>query len=298
MNNQTDEKYLNKLHHDILTIMDEVDRICREHNLRYYLMCGTCIGAVRHKGFIPWDDDLDIAMPYKDFRRFISLVLDNTTRKSVLPDSLYLRWVSTEKCYHHSFAKVCLKGTVFQESNGPAAQNAGIFIDIFPLYSCSKSCKRIEKKNRLLLFVENCIHYKGLDHDKKESGIKNAFTRLVSCIFSNKVLYKIMLMIIHPQDENKSEYQVFFATPYPINRMFFPKSWHGEGKEMLFEGRNYFCPSEYDKYLKKIYGENVMQLPPEDKRKSHYPLRVVFSDGEEMFFEKAKIRVDYKNVLD
>lgn len=296
MDNYTKEIYLNKLHHDILIIMDEVNRICKENHLRYYLMCGSCIGAVRHKGFIPWDDDLDIAMPFKDFIRFIELVKDNA-RKSILPDSLYLRWINTDKYYNHSFAKVCLKGTVFQESNGPAAKNAGIYVDVFPLYSCTAYGRRIEIKNRLCVFLEWCIHYKGANHKSQGWSLKRCPIMIVSSLFSNKVIYRIMLMIIRPLDESVSNYQAFFATPYPIRRMLFPKIWHGEGTELLFEGRKYVCPSESIKYLKQIYGEDVMQLPPEDKRKSHYPLRVVFSDGEEMRFEKPTKKISYRDLI-
>ena len=107
-----------------------------------------------------------------------------------------------------------------------------------------------------------------------------------------------MLMIIRPLDENDSNYQAFFATPYPIRRMLFPQKWHGEGTELFFEGRKYMCPLEPMKYLKQIYGEDVMQLPPENKRKSHYPLHVVFSDGEEMYFEKPIKKIKYSDLID
>jgi len=298
MKNQTNERYLNKLHHDILTIMDEVDRICRENHLRYYLMCGSCIGAVRHKGFIPWDDDMDIAMPFNDFIRFIKLITENKAKNSILSDSFYLRWINTEKCYNHSFAKMCLKGTVFQESNGPSAKNAGIYVDIFPLYSCKPYGKSIEIQNRIVTFLEKCIHYKGAKHDKFDRNLKLWIKRIITNLFSNYSIYKIMLMIIRPLDENKSDYQAFFATPYPMRRMLFPKDWHGDGKFMLFEGREYICPIKADSYLKQIYGEDVMQLPPENKRKSHYPLRVVFSDGEEMYFERPTNKIKYRDLIE
>ncbi len=107
-----------------------------------------------------------------------------------------------------------------------------------------------------------------------------------------------MRLVIRPLGESKSDYQAFFATPYAIRRMLFPKNWHGDGIEMLFDGRNYICPCEADKYLKQIYGEDVMQLPPENKRKSHYPLRVVFSDGEEISFASPPEKIKYRDLLD
>lgn len=292
-----DERYLKKLHQDILTIMDEVDRICKENNLRYYLMCGSCLGAVRHKGFIPWDDDLDIAMPRKDFKRFIELCSNSIEEKKVLSEKFYLRWVTTERYYNHAFAKVCLKGTFFQEDFGPASKNAGIFVDIFPLDPCKAYSNKQERKNHLAKIVGYFLSYKGADKDK-ERGLKSIVFKIVTTIFSNRFLLRIMLCIIRPLDERGSEFQAIYATPYPIRNMLFPKKWHGEGKEMLFEGRKYIVPFEADSYLNQIYGSDYMQLPPANKRKTHYPLRVVFSNGEEMLFEKVNEKVNYMDLIE
>lgn len=70
------ETYLRKLHSDILVVMDEIDRLCTKYHLRYYLIGGTLLGAIRHQGFIPWDDDLDIVMPRDDYEKFIQLCMD------------------------------------------------------------------------------------------------------------------------------------------------------------------------------------------------------------------------------
>ena len=292
------ETYLKKLHQDILTIMDEVDRICSENHLRYYLMCGSCLGAVRHKGFIPWDDDLDIAMPRADFNRFLSLTSNSNTEKCVLDEKFYLRWVTTEKYYNHAFAKICLKGTAFIENNDAAAQKAGIFIDVFPLDACNQYGKRIEIKNRIITFLMYCLYFKGLEPDQFNGKFKFWIIKLMAKLFSNRTIHRMMLAIIGSKDENECEFQAFFGTPYPISRMLFPKSWHGMGKRMMFEGRNYSCPSEAELCLERIYGNDFMQIPPENKRKSHYPIRVVFSDGMEMFFDKTQQKIKYKDLLD
>lgn len=288
------DKYLNKLHQDILKIMDEVDRICKENNLRYYLMCGSCLGAVRHQGFIPWDDDLDIAMPRVDFDRFIELLQNDN---KVLNNSFYLRWVTTEKYYNHSFAKVCLKDTLFQEDDGVASQKAGIFIDIFPLDYCDAYNHGKERKNYLIKILGYCLLYKGSEHTNVNS-IKTWLIKIVASLFSNRTIYKWISCIIEPRNVNQANYQVIYATPYPIRKMIFPKMWHGDGKKLLFEGRYYSCPFEAEAYLNQIYGKDFMQLPPENKRKSHYPIRVVFSDGEEMLFERTRNKINYSDFID
>lgn len=300
MENQSDnnEAYLKKLHQDILIIMDEVDRICTENHLRYYLMCGSCLGAIRHKGFIPWDDDLDIAMPRFDFNRFLTLISKSNKEKSVLGEKFYLRWVTTEKQYNHTFAKICLKGTSFIENNGAAAQNAGIFVDVFPLDACNSYGKKIEIKNRIVTILTYCLYYKGSEHYQFDWNLKHWIIRIIAKLFSNRALNRIILAVIRPSEKDNYDFQAFYGTPYPIRRMLFPKSWHGEGKRIMFEGRDYSCPSESELYLERIYGHDYMQIPPENKRKTHYPIRVVFSDSTEMRFEKTKQKVKYKDLID
>lgn len=294
-NNKYDNRYLDKLHTDILKIMDEVDRVCKEYHLNYYLMCGSCLGAVRHKGFIPWDDDLDIAMPRKDFERFLELV--SNINGSTLRDQFYLRWVTTEKYYNHAFAKVCLKSTSFQENYGRAALNSGIFVDVFPLDDCGPYSFMTEIKSRLVKAINNCFNYKGRGGSIFDKNPKIFFYKVIAKVFSNRILHKLDLAIIKPRINSNLNYQAFFITPYPIKKQLFPKEWHGEGKLISFEGRKYVCPSEPEKYLSLIYGDDYMKLPPESKRRSHYPIRVVFSDGEEMEFEETKNKVTYKDVL-
>ena len=282
--------YFNKLHKDILTIMDEIVRISKAHHIRYYLMAGTCLGAIRHKGFIPWDDDLDIAMPREDFNRFISLT------ETHLDDRFYLRWITTEKKYNHLFAKICLKGTVFEECIDPTTKEAGIYVDIFPLDLCKSDYHIVERKNRIISFIFSIIYSRMQNGDV--NIIKSIIRYILATIFPNKLLHKLIIAIIGKCNIETSSHQVFFCTPYPINRMFFPCNWHGEGRVIQFEDRQYVCPSKAESYLKQIYGERYMELPPENKRKTHYPVRVVFSDGEEMTFEKVDNMVTYRDVIE
>lgn len=295
--NYTDA-YLTKLHHDILTVMDEVDRVCRENNLRYYLFGGTCLGAIRHQGFIPWDDDLDIVMPRADFNRFLELTEGKGTVQSVLKDSFYLRWITTEKSYNQYFAKICLKDTLFQENKGAAAQNSGIFVDVFPIDYCKPYGKAIERKDGILQSLKSILYDKGAEKAKTGGSFKLFVIRVLSTLLSNRAIFKLMIAVIRPNKDKGSGYLTVYATPYPIKRMLVPESWYGEGREVLFGQRHYVCPTNAESVLKRLYGDDYMQLPPENKRKSHYPIRVVFSDGKEMVFEKTKNKVGYQDILD
>ena len=95
------DKYLEKLHREILAIMDYVDNICKENGIKYYLVGGSLLGAIRHKGFIPWDDDLDIAMPRADLERFIKLF-----NKKYANDNYHMNSKYTDISYQFGFARV------------------------------------------------------------------------------------------------------------------------------------------------------------------------------------------------
>jgi lipopolysaccharide cholinephosphotransferase len=116
-------------------------------------------------------------------------------------------------------------------------------------------------------------------------------------IFSNRFIYKIMLYVIKTKNVDSAGCQALFTTPYPIKRQIFPKEWHGEGKRLKFEDRAFVCPSESEKIMRLIYGDKYMELPPKDKRKTHCPIRIVFSDGEEMRFNKTISSISYNDLI-
>ena len=120
---------LGKLHETLLEILDYVVSVCEENGLQYVLVYGTALGAYRHKGFIPWDDDLDIALPRKDYEKLIEIMKKSEQKKYLIQNE------SNEKRYYLPFSKVRKAGTLFAESIAQGMySNNGIFIDIFPLF--------------------------------------------------------------------------------------------------------------------------------------------------------------------
>lgn len=129
MNNEE----LHKLHNEELNILKLVVRFCDENHIQYFLTAGSLLGAVRHKGFIPWDDDLDISMPRDDYERFLSIAANK------LDKCLYLHCNNTDTEYWLPFAKVRMNDTEFVEPTIEKIQtHKGIFIDIFPLDNAKK----------------------------------------------------------------------------------------------------------------------------------------------------------------
>ncbi len=118
-----DESERNKLRQVQLQILDEIVRICNENGLRYCLTGGTCLGAVRHKGFIPWDDDVDVKMPRADYKRFLDI-----TSRGDDNSEFFLDYYMTNPAYGRCFAKYCKKNTLFIEPNG---MKQAIYVDIF-----------------------------------------------------------------------------------------------------------------------------------------------------------------------
>lgn len=123
----------------MLEILKVVDAICRKHNIPYWLCGGTMIGAIRHKGFIPWDDDLDIDMLRPDFERFVKLL------PSELPDNLALQWHTTDKNYFFQYAKIRDRNSEMYEHNGYDRiwREHGVWIDVFPLERMPKWVHRM-----------------------------------------------------------------------------------------------------------------------------------------------------------
>ena len=265
-------EYLSKLHGELLTIIEVVDKVCREQNLTYYLVGGSLLGTVRHNGFIPWDDDLDIGMPRKDFERFISIA------NTVLGEEYELQWITTNKDYWQVFAKVVRKDTLFKEPGLKRFQPHGIFIDIFPLDISSEYSPRVERVKRKIQTISSLVWQKNNPTSK--------FRYLLSRLFKIKTLQKAMIRIMKSAQKYGKTHYANFGSQYAISKQTMPVEWYGNGVRLPFEKLSLSVPAEYEKVLISIYGNNYMSLPPEDRRRCHYPEKVKFSDGMEVSFDK------------
>ena len=275
-----DNNYLERIHSEILTVMDEVVRVCNENNLRYYMIGGTLLGAVRHKGYIPWDDDIDIVMPREDFNKFIILC------SKALQSPFKLQWITTNEKYRFLFAKVENVNTVFyaglkyKEDVYP-----GIYVDIFPIDETNGYSRGIVIRKAIIRKLSTMMGMKL--NIEKVRGIRKIILRCLS----TKTISKIACFLMTRNNGKSTDYYTNFGSQYNAKRQTIKKSCYGEGILLPFEDRMYNAPVDYQTVLTSIFGPDYMQIPPEDKRRSHYPTYVKFSDGSEMHFDEPEHKV-------
>lgn len=231
---------------------------CEKNDIKYFLVGGTLLGAVRHGGFIPWDDDIDVAMPRKDFEKLISM-RDKFDGRYILR---YRRW---DPEAYYSFLKVeDTKTTKTENVKGRISYIGGVSIDIFPQDGIPiKKQKKIVKLYEWLNLIYSYDTF--LQPQDKHYGF---------CKIINKTLFKIVSFekIIakyikkHPYE--KCEYARSFCGLYG-DKETYKKELFGEGVLYCFEGREYPVPQHYHEYLTQMYGD-YMKLPPEEKRVSHH----------------------------
>ncbi len=266
---------LKKLHEVEVEILNEFVRICDKYKLQYFLAGGTLLGAVRHKGFIPWDDDLDVTMPRNDYEKFLEIAKSELNNKYMIDNK------NTNPKYYLNFTKIRKKNTIFEQDfqvnyDGPK----GIWLDVFPLdeaKSLNNKLTPIQRKINNVIF--RLVHYKnGFVLGKKFNSIKRFLRKLV--FLKNTTLLNFQDKILRMQNNKGGNCILCLASTYDYKREIFEKKNYFPAKELEFEGKKYKVPKEYKMVLKQIYGD-YMQLPPKDKQITHNPVRLIF-EGEDI----------------
>lgn len=259
-----------KLQSTILIIAREIKRICDKNDIPYFITAGTLLGAVRHKGFIPWDDDFDIAMKRKDYKRFL-VVCEHDLDK----EKFFLQNGSTEPKYAFAFTKIQLKGTVFTEDFSKNADiKHGIFVDIFPydnLPDNKWNRKFLLWKNHIL---KNLIWIKcgyGEQHHKKKLSYK--VLAVLGCLFPLQFLKNKREKLL--QKYNSKESINCFSGDYPEEVLC--NEWFLESIPYSFEQDIFNGYRDADSFLKELYG-NYMKLPPLEQRTVHSKYDIDFGE--------------------
>lgn len=255
-------------------ILKELDRITRKHNLKYMLVGGTLLGAIRHKGFIPWDDDIDIAMPRKDYEKFKEIVSKETDEKKYYFQDMY----NSDK-YGMIFGKLKMKNTLLVEgTNNLPEEEQNIWIDIFPYDKTSKNMF-IAKVNLIRGYIYKIIYYLKCGNKLVEHTFIRkvaAFVLKVLSLFYTKKSCKRKFEKLYKKYELKKECNyVSYGGTYVFKEIT-TKEYFDNLIETDFENNSFYIPKEYDEYLTRIYGD-YMKLPPKEKQKSHHEIiEVVF----------------------
>lgn len=266
----------------MLTLLDEVDNICKKHNIEYWLDSGTLLGAVRHKGFIPWDDDLDICMMRKDYNRFIDIC------KTELNPKFFMQTFKTDHYVENQFLKIRDRNSVLK-MNAREKGHTGIFIDIFPVDFYSNSGKNYELKKKLNFITQ---FYWMKYAEIKSPFLKNIKGNIVKVAargyfaikskFDFQEIQRITEKYLKEMDneEGASDAHLNYGIEVPFNNKMdideiFPLV------PITFEGKEYFAPNNTEKFLVNLYGD-YMKLPKEEDRKpSHcYEMKLKLSTEE------------------
>ena len=255
---------MNQLQKKELELLKSFIEVCDKLNLKYFLVCGTALGAVKYNGFIPWDDDMDVGLYREDYNRFVK------EAQKLLPQNVFLQTYETDLRYPYIFAKLRLSDTTYiEKSVAKIDMNHGVYIDVFPLDGYpldEKEQQMLEKKK---------LHYK----------------RMVSCVYDVKRSLKgnvaVKLMRFARIDKKTAKYLRKYEeliSAYPVKnseyicnhgnwqgqREYAKKDQYGDGVVMTFEGLNVRVPEKYDEYLTQKYGDWRADLPADEQVGHHY----------------------------
>ena len=250
-----------------LDLMIEFDRIARKYNLKYSMWTGTLLGAVRHKGFIPWDDDIDVTMPRPDYERLIRL----NKKKKLWSSHVKL------KCFEDGnldapFMKLFDTDTVIKEDNFTQSDVKNLWIDIFPVDGLPTD------RHKLKLLYHVALNLCRLN---VASVVRNGYGSSKAVIIIKDLFMKPFANVVGRRNISKLQKKLAGLHPYKTSKLCGMVTWAYDGPgqaltkkeyetlvELPFEGHKFFAMSAWDKNLKGIFGD-YMKLPPEEERITH-----------------------------
>lgn len=255
-------------------ILDVVHKICMENKLRYSLAYGTLIGAVRHKGFIPWDDDIDLIMPREDYEKLL------TIWDQVAPSGYLLQNVRIDPDFTQSFTKIRKDHTTFlqEEFERERHYHKGVFVDIFPGDRVAPG--RVSRKLQYVACAVNLLYNRG--HTSGSGGIIGMIERILLNVPKRW----------YPKRRAAAERYIrrwngdhslafFFPSTIDSSRVFYAPDLFENMGTVLFNGKTYQCVSAPEVFLQTQYGD-YMQLPPVEERVwKHHPIIIDFEHNYE-----------------
>jgi lipopolysaccharide cholinephosphotransferase len=266
------KELLQKLQNVELEILLEVSRVCRENDIEFFLDCGTLLGAARHQGFIPWDDDVDIGMTRESYERFLDIA------PRALSDGYFLQTQKTDPEAAMSYAKVRKDNTLYLEHTVQASDmHAGIWIDIFPHDVVSAKRRDLKRMRRRWKIFSKLLTLRVVPRASSWASPIKKVARFVARFpllpFPKSWFYeKLDSLRIDPEEFDDSALVCFhfpdifialdIANALPLS-------------ELKFEGRAFPVLNNWEEYLRQAYGD-WRQLPPEKERRSHDAIKISF----------------------
>ena len=271
-----DRETLRKVQQTMLEIAKEIKRVCEENDIRYFLCCGTLLGAVRHGGFIPWDDDMDLGMLRADYEKFCRIAPEK-----LRPEFCLQSWY-TEPGYALPFAKVRLRKTLYVEAKSAPLQERGFYIDIFPFDFAPETEKaqsahagKLAELFRLKLMKSGAKPWEEMGRINWKKRIGYLYYQAKALPFSGDVLvekYDSLAKSV-PESSVLCRQRGFYKLDC------YERSWYEELADYAFEGELFPGPKDYDTVLTRQFGD-YMTPPPEGEREERHQIVLVdFGDG-------------------
>lgn len=263
-------------------MLEDLKGICERNNIRYYLTSGTLLGAVRHKGFIPWDNDIDVEMPYEDYIRFVTLPQEEIGSK------YFVQTTDTEAGWDRPYARIRLNNTTMMYDHQINYKiNHGIWIDIFPLIEINDGFE-LKFKRLLLKLTKMFNKQEAYEAGKYIELMRTGKSPKTICDFIYRVLPKKLRRrwakkINHfiCKAKNKKNYSHIWCD---INKPTSKSLYEGEPVMLEFEGELFPVAPKYDQWLTARYGD-YMTPPPEKDRVTHDGLMVDFDNSYEKYMD-------------
>lgn len=251
-----------------LSIMKRIHEFCVENSITYYLTYGTLIGAIRHSGFIPWDDDIDIFMPRCDYEKFCKLF-------PLKQEEFGLSLVNhtTKPFYGRPMSKVIDNSTVLFEPAYRHDDPLGVFVDIWVLDGAGSDFKKAKSKKRKISHLVSILTY----CNTKISYCRSLPKKIVSfflALWKPRPLIRRIIKLCKESDYSKSDYLLSSFDP---KRCIYKKDWFGEPMLHKFDDCSFFVPSHSDEVLTELYG-NWRRLPPKAEQIPHHVMNVYLKD--------------------
>lgn len=264
-----------------LKMMKIVKYICEQENLTYFMIGGTLLGSIRHNGFIPWDDDVDLAMPRKDYEKFL------TVAEKYLPKNMFVQNFRTDPKYRYYITRLLNKNILVEEKRfvGADTPQAYASVDIFPIDgSPNKPILRKKYYTEIMArrFLISLCYRDTIDKERKRNKVEQMIVDLLVKIPFEKILQPNSIKEsldkkLKKYEMYNSEYCGTIMGAYRVKEMV-PKAMFGNPKLYKFEDEYFYGPELVDEYLKHMYGD-YMKLPPKEQQKTHYTNITVLDEG-------------------
>ena len=268
---ELDDDMLKRLQKVELELLMEFDRICRKNGIKYSITGGTLLGAVRHGGFIPWDDDADVSMLREEYDKFVK-----ACSRDLDTNRFYFQDIEHTKGYRWGYAKLRRKDSLFlREHQEHMPYEQGIFMDIFPRDSVPDNYF-LERVHSLGCFVVRKLLWSEVGKYAEKNKVKRMLYYVINR-FTNKNVKKYYFKLLNRSRDTKTKRVRALTFPIPHNGKGYLREWYTDYEDIRFEGHTLMAEKGYLDWLKMEF-HNYMEMPPIEKRKCHPVVNIKFPE--------------------